>query len=189
MPVDDVIQVIKEMDGVLKVEKLTNEDITNVIDIDSNQENEIIPVINEGLKECFRRDFSLVLFKDGRFKPPESSTLILVREDGKTLGHDIFSDEEKERFKNDENAHFLSDDFVIFKDDLKNKDLNPKKQFFILPPVRFGGLECIEGIDNVVSCSPSVHADVHLKKRYEVVEDPKIATIIVSFSLKRENGV
>jgi len=185
MSINTAIELIKGMKGVLNVEKLTKKDIANIIDIESNHDNELIPVINEGLKECFRRDVSLVLFKDSRFRKPENSTLILIREDGKVLGHDIFSKEEKEKFRKDKNAHFLSDDFVIFKENLKNRDLNPKKQYFILPPVSFKELNSIEMIEDVISSSPSTYTDTYLKKNYGIPEDPKIATIIVSFSLKR----
>ncbi|MDR2829496.1 MAG: hypothetical protein LBB45_00370 [Methanobrevibacter sp.] len=188
MPVNDVIQLIKEINGVLKVEMLTNEDIANLIDIESKHDNELIPVINDGLKECFRRDFSLILFKNSHFRNPKSSTLILVREDGKILGHDVFSDEEKEKFKNDDNAHFLSDDFIIFKEKLEDKNLSPKKQYFLLPPVEFSDLDDVEMVKDAVSSSPSAYSDIYLKRRYEIPEDPKIATIIVSFSLKKENN-
>ncbi|MDR2624383.1 MAG: hypothetical protein LBC39_07480 [Methanobrevibacter sp.] len=184
MPINNVTQIIKETDGVLKVEKLTNEDVNSIIDIESNHDDELIPVINEGLKECFRRDFSLVLFKNNQFETSGDSTLVLVREDGKILGRNVLSDEEKEKFKNDENALFLSDGFVIFKEDLEDRDLNPQKQYFVLRPVEFNELDNFEMVRDVVSSIPSTHTDTYLKKRYEVPEDPEIATVIVSFSLK-----
>ncbi|WP_225369650.1 hypothetical protein [Methanobrevibacter arboriphilus] len=40
-------------------------------------------------------------------------------------------------------------------------------------------------IDNVISSSPSAQSDFYLKKKYNLPEDPKIASIIVSFSLKK----
>jgi hypothetical protein len=181
-----ITTMIEEMDGVLKVEKLSNEDIATIIEIESNRDNDIIPVINDGLKECFRRDFSVVLFKDSHFRVPSNPTLMLITEDGKILGHDIFSKEEKEKFKNDKNAYFLSNDFVIFKDNLGNKELKPKKQYFILPPVEFPELNNIKTITEVISSSPSTYTDVYLKNKYGVPEDPKIATIIVSFSLSKK---
>ncbi|BBL61361.1 hypothetical protein MARBORIA2_03950 [Methanobrevibacter arboriphilus] len=184
-----VIEKIKKnmelMDGVLKIERLSNEDIKEIIDIESNHDNELIPVINEGVKECFRRDFSLVLFKNSHFRNPTNPTLILTTEDGRILGHDIFSKKEKEELKNNKDAYFLSDDFVIYKENLESKDFNPKKQYFILPPVEFSELDNIEMIDNVISSSPSAQSDFYLKKKYNLPEDPKIASIIVSFSLKK----
>lgn len=186
MIIKKATEIIEKMDGILKIERLSNEDIKNIIDIESNRDNDIIPVINEGLKECFRRNVSLVLFKNGRFRNPQNSTVMLVTEDGKILGHDIFSKEEKEKFKNDKNAYFLSDDFVIFKEDTQNRNLNPKKQYFILPPVGFDELNHVKMVSDVVSSSPSTYSDTYLKKKYGIPEDPKIATIIVSFSLKNK---
>lgn len=185
MVIKKATEAIEKMDGIIKIEKLTNDDIRTIIDIESNRDNDIIPVINEGLKECFRRDVSLVLFKNSHFRVPQNPTVILVTEDGQILGHDIFSKEEKEKFKKDKNAYFLSDDFVIFKEDSNHRNLNPKKQYFLLPPVEFNELDHIEMISDVVSSSPSAHSDIYLKKKYGIPEDPKIATIIVSFSLKK----
>ena len=188
MIVDKVTKALKEMEGTLKIKKLSNEDISTLIDIESNRDNEIIPVINEGLKECFRRDHSIVLFKNSHFRLPSGPTLFLVTEDGKILGHDIFTEEEKEKYKNDEQAYFLSDDFVIFKKYTKNRDLKPKKQYFILPPIPFPELNKFETITDIVSSSPSAESDMYLKRKYGVPEDPKIATIIISFSLKDKNN-
>lgn len=185
MVFNKVIEVLKDMGGILKIEKLSNEDITKMIDIESNRDNDIIPVINEGLKECFRRDYSIVLFKNSHFRLPSGPTLFLVTEDGNILGHDIFTEEEKEKYKNNERSYFLSDDFVIFKD-MKNKEFKPKKQYFILPPVEFPELNGLEIVSEVVSSSPSAESDMYLKRKYGIPEDPKIASIIVSFSSKNK---
>ncbi|MBZ9571272.1 hypothetical protein KQY27_06915 [Methanobrevibacter sp. TMH8] len=184
MALEKVNKALEEIGGILKIEKLSNEDITAMIDIESNRDNDIIPVINEGLKECFRKDHSIVLFKNSHFRIPSSPTLFLVTEDGKILGHDIFSKEEKEKYENDEKAYFLSDDFVLFKEDIGNKDFKPKKQYFILPPVEFPELNHLDIVSEVISSSPSTESDIYLKRKYGIPEDPKIATIIVSFSLK-----
>lgn len=188
MVVDKVTKALEDLGGTLKIKKLSNEDIATLIDIESNRDNDIIPVINEGLKECFRRDHSIVLFKNSHFRLPSGPTLFLVTEDGNILGHDIFTEEEKEKYREDERAYFLSDDFVIFKEDIKNKDFKPKKQYFILPPVPFPELNEFEIVADVVSSSPSAESDIYLKRKYGVPEDPKIATIIVSFSSKDKNN-
>lgn len=187
MVVNKVIKALEEMGGTLEIKKLSNEDITALIDIESNRDNDIIPVINEGVKECFRRDHSIVLFKNRHFRLPSGPTLFLTTEDGTILGHDIFTEEEKEKYRNDERAYFLSDDFVIFKEDIKNKDFKPTKQYFILPPVPFPELNELDIITDVVSSSPSAESDMYLKRKYGVLEDPKIASIIVSFSVKDKN--
>ncbi|RBQ22746.1 hypothetical protein ALNOE001_15870 [Candidatus Methanobinarius endosymbioticus] len=184
MVIKKVTDAIEKMDGIIKIEQLTNEDIRNMVDIEANRANDLIPVINEGLKECFRRDISIVLFKNSHFRTPSTPTLLLITEDGKILGHDIFTKEDKERFEKDENVHFLSNDFVIFKEKHDNRDSNPKKQYFLLPPVEFNELDHLEMVTDVISSSPSTHSDIYLKKKYRIPEDPKIATIIVSFSIK-----
>ncbi len=180
MVINKAKNIITDLNGVLKVEKLTNQDIVNLIDIESNKDNELIPVINEGMKECFRQDVSLVIFKKGFFRIPPSPTVILTNSNGQILGQEVLKKEDKEKFKKDENAIFLSDDFVIFKN---NKDTKYQgKECFLLPPIAFPELEIIDEINTVVSSSPSTQSDEYLKEKYGYLDDGSVATIIVSFS-------
>lgn len=180
MVINKAKNLINNLDGVLKVEKLTNQDILNLIDIESNKDNELIPVINEGMKECFRQEISLAVFKRGFFRIPPSPTVILTNSEGQILGHELLKKEDKEKFKKDENAFFLSDDFVLFKNNETTK--NPGKECFLLPPIDFPELKAIDEIKYVVSSSPSTQSDEYLKKKYGYLNDGSVATIIVSFS-------
>ncbi|OWT32800.1 hypothetical protein BGI41_05745 [Methanobrevibacter sp. 87.7] len=179
-------KIISNMKGTLKVEKLSNKEILDLIDIESKIDINIVPIINEGMKECFRQDVTFVIFKKGYFRRPPSPTLILVGHNGEIIGHEIFTDEERDEYKNDDNAFLLSEDFVIFKDKNQYNNRYLSEKSFVLPPVAFPELENIEGIKKVVSSSPSTHSDEYLKKNYGY--DPKdrsIASILVSISLEK----
>lgn len=179
-----VIKSIEEMDGVLKAEHLSNEDIKNLIDIEANRDNDLIPVINEGLQECFKKDFNIVIFKDSNFRNAPFPTVLLVNTGGKILGHEIISIKDREKFKKKENVHFLSDDFVIYKDTMNNISMKSEKEYFLLPPIEFPELLEIEEVFEVVSSSPSTKSDDYLKNKYGYLGNSKVATIIVGFSLK-----
>ena len=56
-------KIISNMKGTIKVEKLSNKEILDLIDIESNIDINIIPVVNEGMKECFKQDITFVVFK------------------------------------------------------------------------------------------------------------------------------
>ena len=182
---EDIINIIKNLDGVLKVQKLSSKDILNLILIEENNDSQLIPVINEGMKECFKQDYCLTIFKKGYFRLPSSPTILLKTSTGKILGHEIFTHDEREYFKNNENVLFLSDDFIIFRDIMESKNKYPEKEFFVLPPVDFPELNDIEELDCVISSSPSTKSDEYLKEKYGYYGDSSIATILVAFSLKK----
>lgn len=179
----DVLDLVSSLDGVLKVEELSNKDILNIIDIESERSEELVPVFNKGIQECFKRNCTLVIFKKGFFRPPPTPTLLLIF-DGEVLGHDIFTDEQKEKFKDDEDVRFLSDDFIIFDDVLHNHNLEKGNEYFVLPPVPFPELDDFENLSDVISSSPSTRSDEYLKEEYGYGQDSSIATIFVSFNIK-----
>ncbi len=178
---DNVLNVINGLDGVLEVRQLSNEDILQIIDRESQRSREVIPVFNEGVQECFKRDFCFVIFKKGYFRVPPAPTVLLTF-DGEVLGHDVFTSEDKEKFREDEDVMFLGDDFVIFKDVLQNYNLEKGNESFILPPVPFPELDSFN-LGDVVSSSPSTSSDEYLKNKYSYGDDSSIATIIVSFNI------
>lgn len=181
-------EIISNMEGTLEVEPLTNKQIIDLIDIESKIDMHIVPVINEGMKECFRQDVSFVVFKKGHFRQPGSPTLVLLGDEGEVLGHEIFKDEKREEYEKDDNIFFLSRDFIIFKDRHHHNNRYTGEKCFVLPPVPFPELERIDKVTKVVSSSPSTHSDEYLKKEFNY--DPKdgsIASIIVSFSTDDDN--
>ncbi|MBR0271071.1 MAG: hypothetical protein IJQ68_03645 [Methanobrevibacter sp.] len=178
-----ILKLLSSLDGVLGVFELSKRDILNVIDIESQRSEELIPVFNQGIQECFKRDCSVVIFKKGFFRPPPSPTLLLIF-DGEVLGHDIFTDSEKEKYRDDEDVKFLSDDFIIFKDVLHNHNLEKGNEYFVLPPVPFPELDGFDNISEVISSSPSTQSDEYLKEEYGYGQDSSVATIFVSFNFK-----
>ena len=178
----DIITFLESLNGVLKAVILDRKDILKIIDIESAEKIELIPSFNKGLQECFKRDYTIVIFKKGFFRPPPTPTMMLIF-DGEVLGHDIFSDEEKEKFKNDEDVQFLSDDFIIFRDVLNNHNLEKGNEYLMLPPVAFPELDAFENICDVISSSPSTKSDEYLKEEFGFSKDSSVATIFVSFNI------
>lgn len=178
---NNVVNVISGLDGVLEVRQLSNDDILKIIDMEAQRSKDIVPVFNEGVQECFKRDVCFVIFKKGYFRVPPTPTVLLTF-DGEILGHDVFDPEDKEKFRADEDIMFLSDDFVIFKDVLNNYNLEKGNEYFVLPPVPFPELDPFK-LDGVVSSSPSTKSDEYLKNKYSYDDDSSIATIIVSFNI------
>ena len=184
MVVKNAIKIINKLKGVLDVQKLSEEDKKALLEIESSRKGDMIPVVNTGLEECMKKDFYLVVLKNEEFRSPPIPTVLLVTDKGRILGQELISPDEKEKYQNRKDAYFLSPEFVIFKPDEATRSMQREKEFFLLPSVPFPELNNIEGIMDVVSCSPSTVGDSYLKDKYGYPQEPHIATILVGFSIK-----
>ena len=188
----EVIDTINPLRGVLDVGVLTDEVRKNVLKIEMDKAGELIPVINMGVNECLNRDYTVAIIKNASFRPPPTATVQLVDNKGNLLGEEIVSNNQKKKYKEDEKAKFINPDFVLLKDqkdieeDLKTENLekNPTKQAFVLPPVQFIEVEELEDTCDVVSSSPDALADLYLKEVFNFEDDPKLASILVGFNIK-----
>ena len=188
----EVIDTINPLRGVLDVGVLTDEVRKNVLKIEMDKAGELIPVINMGVNECLNRDYTVAIIKNASFRPPPTATVQLVDNKGNLLGEEIVSNNQKKKYKEYEKAKFINPDFVLLKDqkdieeDLKTENLekNPTKQAFVLPPVQFIEVEELEDTCDVVSSSPDPLADLYLKEVFNFEDDPKLASILVGFNIK-----
>lgn len=188
----EIIDTINPLRGVLDVGVLTDEVRKNVLKIEMDKAGELIPVINMGVNECLNRDYTVAIIKNASFRPPPTATVQLVDNKGNLLGEEIVSNNQKKKYKEDEKAKFINPDFVLLKDqkdieeDLKTENLekNPTKQAFVLPPVQFIEVEELEDTCDVVSSSPDPLADLYLKEVFNFEDDPKLASILVGFNIK-----
>ncbi|MCU0860558.1 MAG: hypothetical protein MUE55_08255, partial [Thermoplasmata archaeon] len=74
----------------------------------------------------------------------------------------------------------LGKDFVIFYDG--SRSVNAR---FVLPPVPFAEVEVLEGVERVVSSSPSTVGDLLVRRSAGLDDDPKLATVLIGFDLSR----
>ena len=186
MMVEEAINIIKGLNGAVDVQVLSDEDKKALIKIETSRNNDIIPVVNKGLHECMSKEFCLVLLKTEEFRIPSEPTVLLVTDSGQVLGQELISPEDREKYAQNDNVIFLSNNFIIFKPDNINRSAVGEKQSFILPAIPFPELDDIMTISDVVSCSPSTLGDAYIKNKYNYPDDPHLATIIVAFSKKRE---
>lgn len=194
---DDVLQevldTINPLRGVLNVGVLNDDVRKHILEIEMEKTGEIIPVINAGVHECLNREYTIAIIKNASFRPPPTATVQLVDNKGHLLGEEIVSSQQKEKYKADEKVQFINPDFVLLKDqkeiekDLKTSRLeeNPTKQAFVLPPVQFIEVEELENTCDVVSSSPDPLADLYLKEYFKFEDDPKLASILVGFNVKK----
>jgi hypothetical protein len=184
MMVEEAIDIIKNLNGAVDVQVLSDEDKEALIKIESSHDNDIIPVVNKGLDECLGKEYCLVLLKTEEFRIPSEPTVLLVTDSGRILGHELISPEDREKYAHNDTVIFLSNNFIIFKPDNMNRSTLGEKQLFILPAIPFPELDDVMTISDVVSCSPSTLGDAYIKNKYNYPDDPHLATIIIAFSGK-----
>ena len=166
----------------------------HILEIEMEKSGELIPVINYGVHECLNRDFTVAIIKTASFRPPPTATVQLVDNQGHILGEEIVSVEQKKKHQANENATFVTPDFVLttnpkdIEEDLKTKNLekNRPKQAFVLPPVQFIEVEELENTCDVVSSSPDPLADLYIKECFNFEDDAKLASILVGFNVKKD---
>ena len=91
MVVEEAIDIIKNLDGAVEVQELSDQDKEALIKIESHRNNDIIPVVNKGLSECLNKDYCLVLLKTEEFRIPSEPTVLLVTDSGRVLGQELIS--------------------------------------------------------------------------------------------------
>ncbi|RAP53947.1 MAG: hypothetical protein BZ137_04930 [Methanosphaera sp. rholeuAM130] len=189
----EVLDTIEPLRGVLNVGVLNDEVRANILKIEMEKTGELIPVINLGVKECLERDYTIAIIKNASFRPPPTATVQFVDNKGNLLGEEIVNVDQKKKYENDEKAQFIHPDFVLLKsqkdleNDFKEENIQEtsRKQAFILPPVQFIEVEELEDTCDVVSSSPDPLADLYLKEYFQFEDDPKLASILVGFNVKK----
>lgn len=167
------------MEGVIETFPVDGEIMEKLNEIESKIKATLdLDVKNTGIEECLNRQHVICIIKDKRFRPPPEPTVLLVGDDGIIMGKEIIPSDDT-NYHDDDSVIFLSEDFIIY------KDLKPKeREYFLMPPVSFPEVEALEGICNVVSCSPSPLGDFALRKSQGMNDDSQLASILVGFDMK-----
>ena len=182
---DDVIRLLENEDGAIKVDLMDDETKKDLTLIEMKRLEEMVPLINKGFEETLEEDYVLLFIKDKRdnFVPDEEliPTLTLMSESGTLIGEEIYDPEELEELRDDPNVYFISEHFATY----PNLSKPGEKQFFVVNQLR-GELGCETEIERIVSslsiAVPSTEADHHIKDMYGMDYEDGIVTMIIGFS-------
>jgi hypothetical protein len=175
--IDEALEIIKGMKGTKIVFPLDKKDVVEILECERGVKSQLgQKVFNTGLEETMKRDHVICIIKDVTFRPPPEPTVFMLDEEGTILGTEVLPGEHK-KYKEMNNVMFLCSDFVVFTDRAQKT-----REYWMMPPVSFPELTKINGVTEVVSCSPSPPSDMVIKKNYDLVDDPKLASILVGFN-------
>ena len=186
--------IVESLPGVRAVRRLGDEDRRILSRIETDYEAaSAIPVRNLGVRSAACRAETLVVLKDGSFRPPPAPTVFLVEDLGeapdpfeirvegsryRVIGEEIlgspagFGDE----------VIFLADTFVMFPARRTGRDVPCA---FILPPIPFPELESRRAelaLADIVSVSPSLAVDMHLRGLCGFPQTNDLATLLIGFN-------
>lgn len=135
-----------------------------------------IEVDNRGFNEALKRENVICIVKDPRFRPPPEPTVILESKAGDIIGEEVFPFTAK-KYEGRTDIVWLSDGFVLFP---QIQTIGGEQ--FVMPPVSFPELNESNGCKDVVSCSPAPTSDLMIKNHYGLVDNPKLASVLVAFN-------
>lgn len=188
------MDTLNPLRGVQSVGVLNDEVRKKILEIEMEKTGELIPVINYGVHECLNREYTVAIIKTASFRPPPTATVQLIDAQGNLIGEEVVNADQKRKYSEDERSTFVTPDFVLTRDpklfeyDLQEDRIkdNRAKQAFILPPVQFIEVEELEDTCDVVSSSPDPLADLFIKQYFNFEDDPKLASILVGFNVKKD---
>lgn len=182
----DLINLIKEEENVMIAEIMTDEMKKQVLEHEMKRLEELVPFINEGMKEAFDEEEAIVIITDNTKKSSRvensyetrDTSFTLRNESGKIIGETIFDEEELEDLRDDPNVFFLSDNFVTY----NNLTVPGEKQFFVMSSTTsdfFTSKDLESLVSSLKVAVPSTGSDHYIKDCYDLAHDEAIGTLII----------
>jgi len=121
----------------------------------------LMPLVNEGFWRTMERQEQIALVVDQKNSIIRmTSNLLQVKDNRGNLIGEWLPVHRAEDLKGKQHVHFLSDDFVLY------RDVPPEGEpHIVLPEVDFPFLHGTAGVTNVTSSSPSVPTDELIRRR------------------------
>ena len=185
----DLINLIKEEENVMIAEIMTDEMKKQVLEHEMKRLEELVPFINEGMKEAFDEEEAIVIITDNTKKSSRvensyetrDTSFTLRNESGKIIGETIFDEEELEDLREDPDVFFLSDNFVTY----NNLTVPGEKQFFVMSSTTsdfFTSKDLESLVSSLKVAVPSTGSDHYIKDCYDLAHDEAIGTLIIGFT-------
>jgi hypothetical protein len=175
----EILKVLSSMKGTKHVFYLTKSVRTGLKKLESHYPSlGPLTITNDGVMETLKREHVACILKDKNFRAPPHSTVLLVDEDGRTIGRELLPGEKVPKEKADKSI-MIGKDFVVFY--VKGAGKGAR---FVLPPVPFAEIDGIDGTVRTVSSSPSTAGDYFVRRRVGLKDDPELASILIGFDLR-----
>ena len=186
---DDLINTILEEENIIKAEVMDDEMKKQVLQHEMKRLEELVPFINKGMQEAFEEKEAIVIVMDNTIEKiretgPEDADgdgFTLQTESGTVIGEAIYDEDELEDLRDDPNAYFISENFVMYTD----LSTPGEKQFFVVDSTNstfFTDKDLESMVDSLTVAIPSTPADHYIKDCFDLPHDDALGTLIIGFT-------
>jgi hypothetical protein len=182
---EQIEAVLSSVKGILDVKWLDQEARIKVSELEDNIYKNGLSGLggycNEGVKDVLSRKHICVVLNNNEFRHAIEPSLFWVAGDI-IIGEEVTDDSRLQNLKEKNTVKILRKKFVLHLD--KMKEARGHRPVFIVRGLPFHEVECIRGIHDVLSASPSGSVDVYFKKRYGWdINANDLGTILIGFNL------
>lgn len=187
----ELIELLKTDEAVMIAELMSEEMKKKVLEHEMKRLEELVPFINEGMKDAFEEEDAIVVILDNTVEKElegpsyeedeEEAGLVLKSESGQILGETITDEEELEELRDDPNVYFLSENFVTY----SNLTKPGEKQFFVIGSTKsrfFTDTNPEKLVSSLTVAIPSTNTDHYIKDCFGLPHDEPIGTLIIGFT-------
>jgi len=176
----EILRVLSKMKGAKHAFYLTKAMRTGLEKLESDYPSlGPLTITNDGVMVTLKREHVACVLKDKNFRAPPHATVLLIDDDENIIGRELLPGERLSKDKANK-AIMIGRDFVVFYRKGAGRGAR-----FVLPPVPFAEVERLEGTSRTVSSSPSTVGDSFLRRKAGLRDDPKLASILIGFDLRR----
>ena len=175
--VQDVMDYVRTVDGVLEVHEMDDDISKKVWDIERSIKTRIEDKYkNVGYDAAMERQHRICIFYDDTYIFGLRSILKLMDSEGNILGTNLAPGEE-EKYRDKDNVIWVSDDFIVFTD-----VVGKGEELFVLLPFDIPQIEdAVPGVHSVIGTSPTTSSDEALKMKFDKPPARGVYTMIVAF--------
>ncbi len=185
----ELIELLKTDKSILIAAPMSDEMKKKVLQLEMKRLEELVPFVNEGMKEAFEEEEAIVVILDNTVKneriensyDEQDTSFTLRNESGMIIGETIMDEEELEELRDDPNVYFLSDNFVTY----SNLTKPGEKQFFVMSSTNssfFTDTNPERLVSSLTVAIPSTPTDHYIKDCFDLPHDEPIGTMIIGYT-------
>jgi len=140
-------------------------------------------IVNEGIRDALAREHVVMISHSSSLRHPPGPIIVICDED-RVVGEEIWEPGQFEKLSNDPNALFLGKSLVLYRDALAKARGKPLKLAYKALP--FPEVEEVPGIKDVVSITITI--PVHLRFSQKAgwnPNDPNLGTVLIGFNVSK----
>ena len=140
-------------------------------------------IVNEGIRDALAREHVVMISHSSSLRHPPGPIIVICDED-RVVGEEIWEPGQFEKLSNDPNALFLGKSLVLYRDALAKARGKPLKLAYKALP--FPEIEEVPGIKDVVSITITI--PVHLRFSQKAgwnPNDPNLGTVLIGFNVSK----